>query len=154
MPKYFETKFGSNETTGAYLGSPERLEPTYFAPPSSIISEIARADEISAKDGSTPRSNLREASEDNLCLRELFAILIGSKRAASSAICVVESVTSELAPPITPAKASASFLSATTKSWAISFRSWLSSVLIVLVLPALLMISSVFIFDASNAWSG
>ena len=86
VPKYFETKFGSNETVGAYLGSPEKLEPTYFPPPSSIISEIARAEEISANDGSTPRSNLREASEDNLCLRELFAILIGSKRAASSAI--------------------------------------------------------------------
>ena len=66
VPKYLVTKLGSKETIGAYLGSPEELEPTYFAPPSSIIKAIARAEDISASDGSTPRSSLRDASEDNL----------------------------------------------------------------------------------------
>ncbi|CAB4837816.1 unannotated protein [freshwater metagenome] len=149
-----ETKLGSNETIGAYFGSPEELEPTYFAPPSSIISAIARAEEISASDGSTPRSNRLEASEDNLCLRELLAIVIGSKRAASSAIWVVFPVTSEVAPPITPAKARAVLLSATTRSSELSLRSWLSKVLIVFVLPARLIINEVSIFMASKACKG
>ena len=94
-----------------------------MAPPSSIISAIARAEEISANEGSTPRSSLLDASEDNLCLRDAFAIVMGSKRAASSAIFEVLSVTSELAPPITPASASADFLSATTRSSESNLRS-------------------------------
>ena len=114
---------GSKETIGAYFGSPDVLDPTYFAPPSSIISAIPRADEISANEGSTPRSNLLDASEDNLCRRDALAIVIGSNRAASRAIFEVLSVTSELAPPITPASASADFLSATTRSSASSLRS-------------------------------
>ena len=83
---------------------------------------MARAEEISARDGSTPRSNLREASDESLCLREPLAIVIGSKRAASRAILEVESVTSDEAPPITPARARAELLSATTKSVGSRFR--------------------------------
>ncbi|CAB4543587.1 unannotated protein [freshwater metagenome] len=80
--------------------------------------------------------------------------MIGSKRAASSAICEVSFVTSELAPPITPASARAELLSATTKSSGSRFRSWLSKVLIVLVVPARLITNEVSIFFASKAWSG
>ena len=75
----------------------------------------------------------------------------GLKRAASSAIEVVELVTSELAPPITPARASGPFLSATTRSSLSSLRSWPSKVLNFKVSPARLIINEPSIFDESKA---
>ena len=42
----------------------------YFAPPKVIINLIARADAIFASFGSTPRSNLLEASDERMWRRE------------------------------------------------------------------------------------
>ena len=77
---------------GKNCGAPLIEVPTYVAPPNSINNWAARADEISASVGSTPRSRRREASDESLWRREFFAIEIASNRTASTAIRVVESV--------------------------------------------------------------
>ena len=136
-PILFETYSGSNEIAGKNCGAPVVAVPTYVALPSSINNCAARADAISASVGSTPRSNLREASEESLCLREFLAIEIASKRTASTAIRDVLSEISEFSPPIVPASARTCFASATTKSSGFSFLSTPSKVLSELDLPAL-----------------
>ena len=57
----------------------------------------------SAAAGSTPRSKRRDASEDSWCRREVLAMVMASKQAASITTEVVPSENSVDAPPITPA---------------------------------------------------
>ena len=121
---------------GLKTGSPATCESTCLAPPSSIIKNDARAEAIFAKDGSTPRSNRREASEERRCDLEFLAIDTGSKRAASRAMEVVWAVTSELAPPMVPARARACRSSATSRSSGESGRSCPSRVFNIVVVPA------------------
>src|SRR5450759_3321613 len=56
--------------------------------------------------GSTPRSNLLDASVVSLWRREERATEVGSKCADSTSTSVVDAPTSDVAPPINPAMAS------------------------------------------------
>ena len=77
-------------TNGAgYLASPALSVSTCLAELCSVSNWTNLAEANSAKEGSTPLSNLREASEESLWRREFCAIATGLNRTASSAISVV-----------------------------------------------------------------
>ena len=119
-----------------------------------MSSSAARAEASSASNGSTPRSNRREASEPKIWFLELRAIDIGSKWAASSVIATVNSLTSLSSPPIVPARAR-TFLSSVIRRLSLaSFRLTLSSVTNSVNLPALATLKVPDIFALSKACSG
>ena len=128
--------------------------PTYFASAKSISNCVALADAISASAGSVLRSILREASLDKLCDLELREMLNGSKCAASKAILVVILETSEVNPPMVPAKASGVFASAINKLSGSNLRSTLSNVVNLVNFPALTTRNPPMMYWASKACKG
>ena len=120
-----------------------------LAPASSSRSAIALAAANSATFGSTPLSNLLEASLGSLWRRADRAIETPSKFAASIRTEAVLSLTSVLSPPITPARPIAAELSAITRSSACKVLTWPSSVFRVSPFFALLTVIEPLSFEAS-----
>ena len=119
-----------------------------------MSSSAARAEANSASNGSTPRSNRREASELRIWLLELRAIDIGSKWAASKVMPTVNSLTSLSSPPIVPARAS-TFLSSVIRRLSLaSFLLTLSRVINSVNFPALATLKVPEILALSKACSG
>ena len=69
-PRILEMSCGSMLKIGGNFASPVNTVSTCWAELFCINNCTKRAEANSASDGSTPRSNLRDASEDNLCRRE------------------------------------------------------------------------------------
>ena len=126
----------------------------YLAPVYSTNRLTARIEAICVSRGSTPRSNRREASVDNLCERAFLAISTGSKCAASIVIALVLEVTSDSNPPIVPAIAKAPESSAINKFSANNSRSCSSRVLIVLISFANRTVMEPLMRSESNACKG
>ena len=92
------------------------------------INSHARASAVTGASGSAPRSNRYEASVDRPSRRLVRRTDFGRNQALSMAIVLVRSLTSEAAPPMTPAIPVARSASAMTSMSASSARSCPSSV--------------------------
>ena len=103
--------------------------PLHATPPaSSRISRVALLSALSASSGRMPRSNLYEASVFSLSAAAVRRVLIGSKLADSRSTDVVPSPISLSAPPMTPARPTASRESAIVSIGGASTRDSPSSV--------------------------
>ena len=94
----------------------------------STISCVARRRPMGASAARIPRSNLSEASVRKSSAVRVRLVLTGLKLADSSRTVVVSGVISEFAPPITPARPTASLESAMVSMGGLSFRCSPSSV--------------------------
>ncbi len=91
--------------TGIGGMAPATVSAVDRVPPARSTSSVAaRCAALYAAFGSTPRWNRLEASEGRLCRRRVREIVVGSKCAASMMTAVVDSRSSVLSPPITPAR--------------------------------------------------
>ena len=116
---------------------------------------MARCEATIASSGLSPFSNLVDASVRDLSRDAVRRMLGAWKVADSNRIVCVSSVTSEPAPPITPASASGFFSSAITSMSVVSSRSSPSSV--TSLSPSLARLTMIFsppTAEKSNAWSG
>ena len=123
------SKLSNTCTSSIFIGYSSQRSLEISPPAISVMSIAACFSAYLVIFGSTPRSNLNEASVLNPCLFAVFLILIGSKYADSRKILVVCSLIPEFNPPKTPAIHIGFLVSQIIRSSSLRVRSIPSSVI-------------------------